>query len=49
MQFRHSGQMMLPDGHRMRVEVLDHVQSGLAGNLLIAGLTDGGPVPQSAR
>lgn len=41
MHFRHTTDMYLDDGHRVAVEVLDQVEKGVTGNLLIADLRDG--------
>lgn len=42
---RHTGGVWLPGGHQVRVEVLDKIESGVEGNLLVADLIDGQIVP----
>lgn len=47
MHVRRTASIWLPEGHQVRVEVLDRVESGVANNLLVADLIDGQVLPVS--
>lgn len=45
LHIRHTGGMWLNGAHQVRVEVLDKIENGIGGNLLIADLVDGSVAP----